>query len=222
MKKKRLPQTDGSPPRLSIKIPKMGDLPNTSKRRSDVKLPIDIMLLTVGDCEFLSCFAYLDKPFKSYYKNLGYVFFGAMDKGVQGKVKIGILKCSKGPWNPGQSAMIVDAARILQPKAVFSVGVCKGITPEKAKLGDIIVPSYLTTPSLRIPVSRNIVNFIRHAADSWIPPMERLDEREVKVHSEGDILSHPHIIQKYPRTLAVDTDCLGRFSFLFFFFFYQF
>ena len=92
-KKKRLPQTKGSPPRLSIKLTKIGDLPNTSKPSSDVELPIDILLLTVEDCEFLNCFAYLDNPFKSYRKEIGFVYFGAMDKGDQGKLKIALIKC---------------------------------------------------------------------------------------------------------------------------------
>ena len=220
-KKKRLQQTEDSPPRLSMKLPKTGDLPNTSKQWSDVELPIDILLLTVEDCEFLSCFAYLDKPFKSYRKEIGPVYFGAMDKGDQGKLKIAIIKCPKGFAVPGGSVTVLkNAVRILRPKAVFSVGVCSGLAPEKAKLGDIIVSSKLTTPAFKTPVSRNIGNLIRHAADGWIPPLKKSDERKVEVHREGDILSHPQaagvgwsfedIIQQYPEALAADTEGEGR------------
>ena len=220
-KKKRLAQTEDSPPRLSIELPKTGDLPNTSKQWSDVELPIDILLLTVEDCEFLSCFAYLDNRFKSYRKEIGPVYFGAMDKGDQGKLKIAIIKCSKGSAVPGGSVTVLkNAVRILRPKAVFSVGVCSGLAPEKVKLGDIIVSSKLTTPAFKTPVSRDIGNLIRHATDGWIPPLEKSDEREVKVHSECDILSHPQaagvgwsfedIIQQYPEALAVETEGEGR------------
>ena len=69
-------------------------------------------------------------------------------------------------------------------------------------------------------MSRDISNLIRHAADGWIPPLQKLDEREMKVHSKGDILSHPqaagarwsfeNIIQQYPEALAVETEGEGR------------
>ena len=220
-KKKRLPQSEDSPPQLSIKLPKLSDLPNTSKQWSDAELPIDILLLTVEDCEFLSCLAYLDNSFKSYRKEIGPVYYGAMGKGDQGKLKVAIIKCSKGSVVPGGSVTVLkNAVRILRPKAVFSVGACSGLTPVKAKLGDIIVSSKLTTPAFKTPVSRDIGKLIRYAADGWIPPLEKSDEREVKVHSEGDILSYPQaggvgwsfedIIQQYSEALAVDTEGEGE------------
>ena len=221
-KKKRLPHSEDRPPRLSIKLPKLSDLPNTSKQWSDAELPIDILLLTVEDCEFLSCFAYLDNSFKSYRKEIGPVYFGAMGKGDQEKLKVAIIKCSKGSVVPGGSVTVLkNAVRMLRPKAVFSVGACSGLTPEKAKLGDIIVSSKLTTPAFKTPVSRDIGKLIRHAADGWIPPLEtESDEREVKVHSEGDILSYPQaagvgrsfedIIQQCPEAFAVETEGEGE------------
>ena len=44
------------PPPLSIEVTNMRDLPNKSKPWSDVQLPVDILLLTVEDCEFLACY----------------------------------------------------------------------------------------------------------------------------------------------------------------------
>jgi len=45
----------GQPPPLSIKLPKLSELPKKSKPWSDVQLPVDILLVTVEDCEFLAC-----------------------------------------------------------------------------------------------------------------------------------------------------------------------
>ena len=46
------------PPALTLELPKKSDLPNTFKPWNEVHLPIDILLLTVDDCEFLACYAY--------------------------------------------------------------------------------------------------------------------------------------------------------------------
>lgn len=70
------------PPQLSIKIPKKSDLPRNSSPWNIVELPIDILLITVEDEEFLSCFSYLEKPFKSYYKDIGFVYFGSIGSEV--------------------------------------------------------------------------------------------------------------------------------------------
>ena len=51
------------PPPLSIEVPKMRDLPNKSNPWSDVQLPVDILLLTVEDMEFLACYYFLEKFF---------------------------------------------------------------------------------------------------------------------------------------------------------------
>ena len=67
-----------APPPLSIEVPKMSDLPNKSKPWSDVQLPVDILLLTTEACEFLACFAFLKNSFQTYYRDLGYVYFGTM------------------------------------------------------------------------------------------------------------------------------------------------
>ena len=46
-----------SPPELSVKLPELSDLPTISNPWETVELPVDILLLTVEDCEFLGCFA---------------------------------------------------------------------------------------------------------------------------------------------------------------------
>ena len=45
---------DGDPPSLSIEVKKLSDLPKTSKQWSNVHLPVDILILTVENCEFLA------------------------------------------------------------------------------------------------------------------------------------------------------------------------
>ena len=221
-KKSSLLQSEDSPPRLSIKLPKTSELPNTSEKWSDALLAIDVLLLTVEDCEFLSCFHYLDKPFRSCHKEIGYVYFGSTGSGDQEKLKIALIKCSKGSAEPGGSSTAVkNAVKVLHPKAVFSVGTCSGLSPDKAKLGDVIVSSKLTTPSgFKAPVSRNIGQLIRHIDDGWVAPLENTGEREVRVHRDGDILSqrlaprsgwrHEDVVQQYPEAIAIESEGEGK------------
>ena len=234
-KKSSLLQSEDSPPQLSIKLPKTSELPNTSEEWSDAELPIDFLLLTVEKHEFLSCFHYLDKPFRSWHKEIGYVYFGSTGSGDQEKLKIALIRCSKGSAEPGGSSTAVkNAVKVLCPKAVFSVGTCSGLSPDKAKLGDVIVSSKLTTPSgFKTPVSRNVNLLIRHIDDGWVAPLENPDEREVRVH-DGDILSqrlaarsywtHEDVVQRYPEAIAFESEGEGKcfFEKLFASFVYQF
>ena len=208
------------PPGLSIKLPELSELSKISKPWSHAELPIDILLLTVEDCEFLSCFYYLDKPFKSYCKETGYVYFGSMGSDDQQKLKIALMKCSKGSVVPGGSLTVVkNAVRVLRPKAVFSVGACIALNSEKVKLGDVVLSSKLTTSFYKTPVSRDIGNIIRNVADGWQAPLEDPDVLDVSVHC-GDVLSQPQvskfrwrhedIIQDYPEAIAVDTEGEGK------------
>ncbi|KAL9965325.1 hypothetical protein ACROYT_G029112 [Oculina patagonica] len=211
------------PPRLNIKIPTMSDLPNTSCSWNIVDLPIDILIMTVEDCEFLSCFFYLDKPFKSYHKGIGYVYFGSVGSDHRKKRKIALMKCSKGSADPGSSLSVVkDAVRVLRPRAVFSVGACSGLSPGKTKLGDVVVSSKLITPSYKTPPGRDIGNLIKHIADGWTAPLENPDEQEVRVHCDGVVLSiqkddsggwqYEEIIQRYPEATAVEMEGRGLFA----------
>ena len=206
-----------SPPRLSMKLPEESELPKACKLWSDVELPIDILLVTMDDCEFLSCFFFLDNPYKSYCKQIGFTFFGSMGGGDQGELKIGLIKCPKGSIVPGGSLPAVkNAFCVLRPKAVFSVGACSGLSYEKTKLGDVVVASKVTTPAFKAPVSGDVGNIIRYVAVGWVAPLENPDEWKwngMKVHREGDVLSmsvaaslgwrYEDIIQKYPEARAV-------------------
>ena len=173
------------------------------------------------DHEFLSCFSYLVHPFKSFCEEIGYVFFGTVNGGHQEKLKIALIRCYKRSSALGGSLTVVkNAFGVLQPKAVFSVGSCIGLNCEKTQLGDVVVSSKLTTTKFKTPVSRRIGNIIRHVADGWVPPLESPEEREVKVHCEGDVLSvpiaasfgwrHEDIIQQYPEAIAVETEDEGK------------
>ena len=142
------------------------------------------------DCEFLSCYSYLDKPFKAYHKEIGPVYFGSIGSDDQEKLKVALMKYGKGSVAPGGPLPVVkNASRVLGPKAVISVGTCRSLNSEKIKIGDIVVSSKLTTPAFRIPASRNIGNLIRHASDGWKAPLEMPDEWQVQVHFDADMQS---------------------------------
>ena len=177
-----------APPPLSIEVPKMSDLPNKSKPWSDVHLPVDILLLTVEDCEFLACYAFLENSFKSYHQNLGFMYFGTVGEGGQEALKVALMKCYKGSSGPGGSLVTVkNAVAQLRPKAVFTVGYCRGLNPQDTKLGDVVVSSKLTTEDFTTPVRKNIGNLILFSSEGWDPPTTA--EEEVKVHSDSEIFS---------------------------------
>ncbi|KAL9979415.1 hypothetical protein ACROYT_G017083 [Oculina patagonica] len=212
---------NSNPPRLNFEVPKLSDLPKAcSKSWNDVELPVDFLLLTVEDCEFLGFFPYLEEPFKSYRKDVGYVWFGYMGNtvGSTKKLKIALMKCSKGSAVPGGSLTVVKSAvSVLRPKSVFSVGACSGLSREKVKLGDVVVSSKLITPTHKTPASRDIATLIRHAADGWNAPLANPDAMEVRVHCDGAVLSCPEVIsedmiQQYPEAIAVDTEGEGVFA----------
>ena len=180
------------PPTLTLELPKKSDLSNTFKPWNEVRLPIDILLLTVKDCEFLACYTYLRNSFKSYHVNLGYVYFGNMGKSGDVPLKVALMTCSEGSSAPHGSLITVKNAVVeLRPKAVFYVGNCVGLNPEvtKLQLGDVVVSSKLTTESFKTPVGRGILHLVRHADHGWIPPLKRPEDRKVQVCCDGDILS---------------------------------
>ena len=179
-------------PTLSIKLPEKRDLPNTSKPWSDVQLPVDILLMTVEDCEFLACYAYLKNSFKSFHKKLGFVYFGTMGESGDVPLKVALMTCSEGSSAPDGSLVTVKNAVLeLRPKAVFFVGCCGGLNPEvtKLQLGDVVVSSKLTTESLKTPVGRGILHLVRHADHGWIPPLRSPEDHKVQVCCNGEFLS---------------------------------
>ena len=140
------------PPQVCFKWKNAGDLPKSAETWSDDHLPIDIILLTVESCDFLSCFSLLDKPFKSYKKEIGYVYFGGIgDTRDQEKLKIALVKCRKGAATPGGSlTAVLSAVRVLRPKAAFSVGTCISLGLENVKMGDVVISCKLTAEGFRL------------------------------------------------------------------------
>lgn len=169
----------------------------------------------------LSCYSYLEKPFKSYHKNIGFVYFGSIGSEQGKKRKIALMKCYKGSTDPGSSLLAVqNAVRFLRPRAVFSVGACSGLNCKKTKLGDVVVSSKLITPSYKTPPGRDVGNLIRHIADGWEVPLENPDEREVRVHCDGVVLNiqksdscgwpYEEIFKRYPEATAVEMEGGGK------------
>ena len=204
-----------SPPGLSVKLPELSDLPKIYNPWETVELPVDILLLTVEDCEFLSCFANLKKPFKSSQKGIGPVYFGYMGDDKGKKMKIALMRCSKGPDVPGGSLSVSkDAILRLRPKAIFSVGACSGLNSKKVKLGDVVVSAKLITAAHKTPPSRDIGNLIKHVADGWKAPLQNADEYNAKVHCDGVVLSiseaNRDVIEQHPEAIAIEMEGGGE------------
>ena len=185
------PEKHGTPPLLSTEVPKMCDLPNKSEPwPSDDWLPVDILLLTVEDCEFLACYAFMKNPFKSYRKDLGFVYFGNMGERESEPLKVALMKCCEGSSGPcGSQIVTKNAVMQLRPKVVYSVGCCESLKPHTARLGDVVISSKLSTQAFRTPVGKDIGNLIQHSSDGWNPPLRIPNAREVNVHRDGEILS---------------------------------
>ena len=226
----------GDPPKINISLPEISEVTQNFKRWKDVQLPIDILLLTVKDCEFFSCYHYINDPFKSYFKGLGRVFFGSIGDNQDVKLKVALMKCSKGSKVPGGALTVVkNAVTQLRPKAVFSVGHCSGMNQESTKLGDVVVSEKLTTYSYQkvtkdgkkfcgftTPVSRDIAELIKCVGHGWNPPLENPKERKVEVLC-GEVLSGTEVVQagwrrdelvkSFPEAIAIETEGEGKISF---------
>ncbi|XP_022784497.1 uncharacterized protein LOC111325054 isoform X3 [Stylophora pistillata] len=201
-----------SAPRLNFTFPKLMDLPNEYTEWNDIKLPIDILLLVCDDNEFLACFFYLEKPSKTYHRDIGHAYFGFMGNGNKNKLKITVMKCSQGCAGPGGNyTYVTSAVRVLRPKAVFLVGACSGLDCKKTKLGDVVVSSKVITNTHQISASRHMRNFMRHVADGWNPPLKDSIEQEVMVHCGGDVLCRSEAVSedvalKHPELIAVEIE----------------
>ena len=211
----------GIPPKLSVKPPKMSDIGRDSKPLGSADLPIDILLLTAEDCGFSSCYSFLGKPFKSYNREVGVIYFGYIGNASnQERLKVALTRCSKGSVGPGGSSTAAkNAVRVLRPKAVFSVGTCSGLSSDKVKLGDVVISAKLTTTDgYKIPVSPHLSNLVIDAPCGWVAPLENPDELEVEVHCHGDILSQTEAARcgcadlhlQYPEAIAVETEGEGN------------
>ena len=221
------------PPEHNVTLLKIEKLPNRIVHWTSVQLPIDILLLTVKECEFLGCLSHLNTDFfKSYYKSLGYVYFGDMGEDEM-KLKIAVIQCNMGSSGPKGSVVVVsNAVKILRPKAVFCVGFCGGLNHKKVKLGDVVVSARLMTYAsikitesgirqrgVNVPLKNQLADLIRSAGYGWEAPLKDPGILEVKVHRDGVFLSGPEVvdnnerreelIQQFPEAIAIEMEGEG-------------
>ena len=214
------------------KLLKTSDLPGhkDSIPWHKVELPVDALLLTVKDCEFLSCVSFLNPGFyKGYHNDLGYVYFGKINC-AEGNtpLKIAITMCEMVP--NGATLAVKNTVTILKPKAVFCVGYCGGLS-NKVKLGDVVISSKLRTYSairvtasgienrgVGVPLNRHLAKLILNADAGWKQPLK--DEVKVKAIKNGVFLSGPEVvdskdrraelIERFPDATAIEMEGEGK------------
>lgn len=220
------PEIDGPPPKEN------SDLPQTSKKWEYTQIPIDVLLLTVKDCEFSYCHSILKESFKSYHDKLGGVYFGNVGDGGM-KVKIALIRCNMGSGVPSGSTVVVkNAVDVLGPKVVVSVGFCGGLNRKVVNLGDVVVSAKLITYTsiknledaiqdrgYRVPPSERILKLITGIDDGWKVPLKDPKELRVKVHRNGVFLSGPELVDnserrkeliaRYPEAIAIEMEGEG-------------
>ena len=225
-----LKDSNAGPPQLAVGLPSIKDVTTTWKQPD---LPVDVLLVTVKECEFLSCYNELKDPYRYYYKDVGYVYFNNVQSHEE-KVKVALLRCSEGAIGPSSSLIAVkNAVPILQPKAVISVGVCSGLNPDKTKLGDVVVSAKLTTYASKVVtseqdqwagmsshVSRLFSKIISNCADGWQAPLKNPEDLQIKVHYDGEFLSGPEqirapwrrkeLIDRHPLAAGVEMEGEGE------------
>ena len=217
---------DVQPPQMTVSLPCWKDVVQRSKDPSCAPLPVDFLLLTVKDCEFLACYRQLANPFRCWFDNVGHVYFGGVRE--DGRVEVALIRCYEGSSGPGSSIVAVpNAVALLRPKAVISVGTCSSIDPQKAKLGDVVVSAILTSESsgLRVNASKKFHIFIRHVADGFKAPLQNPQAREVQIHHEGEFLScsekvssewrRKQLAESHPTAIAIEMEGEGEFTALF-------
>ena len=212
----------------------MADVTTTTKPSKDADLPVDVLLLTVKNCEFLACYSELKNPYRCCFDGLGYVYFSDVDRS-QEKVKVALVKCYENSAGPGGSLVsVMKAATVLRPKAVVSVGACSSLHPEKGKLGDVVVSAKIATyapkevinnqeqsTGLRNCVSKRFLDIIKNCTDGWQAPLKNLaDAQQVQVHTAAEFLSGPEkvnsgqwrdqLAETNPQAIAMENEGEGR------------
>ena len=222
-------ETASYQPEVTVTLLENKDLPKMSLLWNDGLLPVDMLLLTVEDCEFLSCLSYLNYSLcKSYCKEFGYVYFGEMGEG-EIKLRTAVMKCYRGSITAGGSTVsVLLAVRILRPKAVFLVGVCYSLKSCEVKRGDVVISEKLITcvPSSeefgdKVPLKSLFLRLIPNAGDGWEAPLKDPRALEVKIH-RGDFLSVPGVIdnneccetliKRFPQAVAMELEGQGKHS----------
>ena len=82
------------PPELNKVLPSLADIKAITKPSKDADLPVDILLLTVTNCEFLACYSELKNPYRCWFDDLqlGYVYFSDVGES-QEELKVALLRC---------------------------------------------------------------------------------------------------------------------------------
>ena len=222
--------SDVGPPQLAVGLPSIKDVTTTLKQPD---LPVDILLVTVKECEFLACYNELTDPYRYCYKDVGYVYFNNVQSHKE-KVKIALLRCNEGSTGPSSSLIAVkNAAPILQPKAVISVGAFSRLNPDKTNLGDVVVSAKLTayaskggtsdqeqSAGVSSHVSRRFSKIISNCSDRWQAPLKNPEDRQIKVHCNGEFLSVPkqiraawrrkELVDRHPLATGVEMEGEGE------------
>ena len=226
------------PPQVIARQIRNRDLPAKSKPFGECQIQVDILLLTVmkedtcEDCEFLSCLAYLNPDFcKIYHPDLGYVYLGDMRKDDL-KLNVAVVKCYEGSSSTGGSD-VINAVKVLKPKAVFCVGSCSGLNVTKVSLGDVVVLKKLITYAfskvtengieelgVKVPLKPHLSKLILSAVEGWRPPLKDPGTLEVRIH-RGTFLSGPEVInnhkrcnaliERFPEAVAIEREGEGKF-----------
>ena len=212
----------------------MADIKAITKPSKDADLPVDILLLTVTGCEFLACYSELKNPYRCWFDGLGYVYFSDMGES-QEELKVALLRCHRNCIGSGGVLVSVkNAASVLRPKAVISVGTCSGLNPAKSKLGDVVVSAKLVTyaskvvtsnqeqsDGMRSYVSKRFLDVIKTCADGWQAPFENPETEQVQVYTDAEFLSGPEqvraewrrdqLAETSPQAMAIENEGEGEF-----------
>ena len=224
----------GNPPELNKVLPSFADIKAITKPLKDANLPVDVLLLTVTNCEFLACYSELKNPYRCWFDGLGYVYFSDVGES-QEELKVALLRCYRNGIGPGGALVSVkNAASVLRPKAVISVGTCSGLNPAKSKLGDVVVSAKLATyaskvvtsnqeqsTGMRSYVSKRFLNVIKNCADGWQAPLKDLAEaQQVQVYTDAEFLSGPEqvraewrrdqLAETNPQAMAIENEGEGE------------
>ena len=211
----------------------MADIKAITKPSKDANLPVDVLLLTVTNCEFLACYSELKNPYKCWFDGLGYVYFSDVGES-QEELKVALLRCYRNGIGPGGALVSVkNAAFVLRPKAVISVGTCSGLNPAKSKLGDVVVSAKLATyaskvvtsnqeqsTGMRSYVSKRFLDVTKNCADGWQAPLKNPEPQQVRVYTDAEFLSGPEqvraewrrdqLAETNPQAMAIENEGEGE------------
>ena len=224
------------PLELDKVLPSLADVKAVTKPSKDADLPVDVLLLTVTNCEFLACYSDLKNPYRRWFDGLGYVYFSDVGES-QEELKVALLRCCRNGIGPGGALVSVkNATSVLRPKAVISVGTCSGLNPAKSKLGDVVVSAKIATyaskvvtsnqeqsTGMRSYVSKRFLDVIKNCADGWQAPLKNAEAQQVQVYTDAEFLSgpeqvraewrHDQLAETNPKAMAIENEGEGEQTF---------